>query len=81
MIDIETMGNKPGSAIVSIGAVMFDPKNWEDPDKKSKFYSTINLQSCLDCGLEVDGSMVYWWMQQSEDAREGIQNPEPSPIK
>jgi hypothetical protein len=69
MIDLETMGNYAGCAIVSIGAVQFDPIQ-----KKmgAEFYVTVDLQSCLDAGLRVDAETVYWWIGQSEAARKEI---------
>lgn len=64
MLDIETMGNTPNSAIVAIGAVRFSSRGISD-----SFQVTISLKSSLDAGLEVDASTVMWWMKQSEDAR------------
>lgn len=77
-IDLETMGTKPNSAIVSIGAVKFDP--WgtvgelKDPnDQEYKhFYTVIDLQSCLDAGLVVTGSTVDWWMKQPDETRKEL---------
>lgn len=69
MLDLETMGNKSNSAIVSIGAVEF---NLETGETGREFYSVIDLQSCLDMGLKVNAGTIYWWMQQSEEARKRI---------
>lgn len=69
MVDLETMGTSAGCAIVSIGAVRFDP---EKGAIGSEFFRSIQLQSSLDSGLRVDGSTVIWWMQQSEEARKEI---------
>lgn len=72
MIDLETAGNGPGCAIFSIGAVEFDPKGTEVREDKA-FYRVINLQSCLDAGLKVDASTIYWWLGQSNPARAALQ--------
>lgn len=69
MVDIETMGNESFSSIVSIGAVEFDI---ETGDTGKEFLININLQSCLDLGLIVNGSTIMWWMEQNEQAREGL---------
>ena len=69
MLDLETMGNSSNSAIVSIGAVEFDI---ETGHFGREFYERVNLQSCLDLRLHVDGSTVMWWMQQSDAARKQI---------
>ncbi|MFA5366369.1 MAG: 3'-5' exonuclease [Dehalococcoidia bacterium] len=73
MLDLETMGTRPGCAIVSIGAVEFDI---ETGKFGRHFYERVELQSCLDVGLFVEAHTVYWWMQQSEAARKEIYNPD-----
>ena len=69
MVDIESMGNKSFGSVVSIGAVEFDMNTGETG---REFYETITLQSCLDIGLNVNGSTVTWWLMQSEAARKEI---------
>ena len=69
MIDLETMGNKSYSAIVSIGAVKFDIKTGETGET---FYRNVNLQSSLDAGLQIDADTVLWWMNQNEEARKKL---------
>jgi len=64
MIDIETMGTTPGSAILSIGAVMFGPSGLGET-----FYAPIALASCTAAGLTIDPDTVAWWMKQSDAAR------------
>jgi len=70
MIDIETLGAKPGSVICSIAAVEF---NIETGQTGRRFFRNINIQSCLDAGLYVDGSTIYWWLNQSDSARSRFQ--------
>ena len=69
MIDLETMGLKGNSAIVSIGAVVFNP---DDNTLGDTFYVNIDLSSCLNHGLEVDGDTVEWWIMQSDDAKKSL---------
>lgn len=66
MVDIETMGNKSYSSIISIGAVEF---NIEDASTGKEFYKRISLESCEQIGLKTDVSTILWWMQQNEQAR------------
>jgi DNA polymerase III epsilon subunit-like protein len=68
MIDIETMGCSQTAAIVSIAAVEFDMTGRTG----ETFYNVIDLQSCLDYRLEMDGSTVMWWLRQSEAARKEL---------
>lgn len=69
MLDLETMGKKSNSALVSIGAVEF---NIETGETLREFYEVVDLQSCLDAGLKVEASTIYWWLMQSEAARKRI---------
>ena len=66
MLDIETMGNRSGCAIMSIAAVQFDLETGKTGEH---FYSRIDLQSCLDAGLTIQASTVEWWLIQGENAR------------
>ena len=63
-VDLETMGNRAGSAIIAIGAVKFDKNGTGD-----EFYKTIDLQSSVVGGGQMDASTVLWWLKQSEAAR------------
>jgi len=69
MLDLETMGKKSNAALVSIGAVEFNKMNGQTG---REFYKVIDLQSCLDLGLKIEASTVYWWLQQSQGARDAI---------
>lgn len=62
MIDLETMGFSPGCAIVAIGAVLFN----EDNPHVSSFYTSINLDSCLEYGLFTEIQTVEWWNKQKD---------------
>ena len=70
MVDLETLGVKPGSAIMSIGAVRFDQDG-----PKDEFYVRVSLESSVDAGLKMDGSTVLWWMTQSEESRAELLQP------
>lgn len=69
MVDLETMGSKPGSAIASIGAVAFDPVVGT---LGADFYQVVDLVSCERAGLTLDASTVYWWMDKSDAARKAL---------
>jgi len=70
MLDLETLGNKPGSVIVAIGAVKFGNREILD-----SFYERIDAASCLHLGLRLDISTVLWWMRQNDAARHEITQP------
>jgi hypothetical protein len=61
MIDLETLGTKPGSVVLSIGAVVFaeDCVHLGTP-----FYDVIRVESSLKAGLTIDASTLLWWSKQ-----------------
>ncbi len=65
-IDIETLGTKSYSCIISIGAAFFDPSNGEVGET---FYREIDIDSAKELGLVTDPSTLAWWEKQSEEAR------------
>jgi DNA polymerase III epsilon subunit-like protein len=71
MIDIETLGTKPNSVILTIGAIRFNRKQKIVPFEKLKnyFYRKIDISSCVKIGLEKDNDTLKWWESQHEDIR------------
>lgn len=67
MVDIETLGVRPGSVILSIGAVKFDRHGVHD-----SFYQVITPKSCTDVGLKIDIDTVMWWFNQSPEAQKAL---------
>lgn len=64
MIDIETLSTKSNAVILSIAAVNFDLDTGLIGDN---FYKKIDIQSCLDIGLHIDGDTLKWWLNQNTD--------------
>jgi exodeoxyribonuclease VIII len=71
MVDLETLGTKPNSVILSIGAVTFDPENAKE-DFSNTFYVSVDPESCQRYGLVIDASTVMWWLKQSKEAQESL---------
>ncbi len=69
MLDFETLADTQNAAILSMAAVPF---NLETGEMGKAFYEYIDLQSCLEVGMEVTGNTFYWWLTKSEDARQEI---------
>jgi exodeoxyribonuclease VIII len=67
MVDLETMGVLPTSAIMSIGIVHFD-----EDRVLGQFYTPVSLESCMRHGLTVDPSTIEWWMKQSSAAKQAL---------
>ncbi|MBS0363693.1 MAG: 3'-5' exoribonuclease [Proteobacteria bacterium] len=73
MVDLETIGTRPGSAICSLGAVAFDPVAGT---MGQEFYAPISLRSCQAARLTFDADTVGWWLEQSEAARAALKGGE-----
>ncbi len=69
MVDLETMGKKPGAPIVSVGAIFFDPASGITG---AEYYQVINLESSMSFGARPDASTILWWLKQSPEARSAI---------
>lgn len=67
MLDFETFGNTSNSAIVTIGAVSFARDTHKD--NMGLFYARVNVQDCINHGMEMNASTVQWWLKQSAEAR------------
>ena len=65
MLDLETMGNGSNAAIVSIGAVVFNPSNGQ---LGAEFEEVINLSSAAYYS-DIDAPTVTWWLSQGDEAR------------
>lgn len=63
MLDMETLGTRPGCSILSIAAVPFN-----NPYDLESFYLKIATTSCTDAGLHIDDATIAWWNKQSPEA-------------
>lgn len=77
MIDLETLATSPDAAILTIGAVKFDPfgDDVNDPDCE-KFYVRVDLDSCDRIGLVTNDDTIAWWSQQSQEAQDEAFSPD-----
>jgi hypothetical protein len=72
MIDLETLGRRPGCAIASIGAMDFDPAGGDD-FVAGEFYRAIDWEHS---GLALEPETVAWWLGQPAEARIELCEPE-----
>jgi hypothetical protein len=68
MLDLETLGTRPGCVILTLGAVKFDPYTLNDPGPGIYFRVDVDEQTAL--GREVQEDTLQWWLDQVEDVRE-----------
>ena len=71
MIDLETLATSTDAAILTIGAVKFDPFGREQTDPAMvPFYTRVDLDSCHELGLVTNDDTIAWWGNQSKEAQE-----------
>lgn len=73
MVDIETLGTKPGSVILSIGACRFD----ETGMGEERFYRSIDVFDSLMSGLVIDQATLGWWRMQPPESKGALQTTRP----
>lgn len=74
MLDLETLGTKPGCAILQIGACAFDRTNFS-VTHSPPFERTITTASSELAGFTASPNTAAWWAMQPEDARRAVMNP------
>lgn len=69
MLDLETLGTKPGCTVLSIGAVAFNENGLG-----RELYVTVNRLSCDKVGLIEDAGTIRWWQTQAPEARQLLED-------
>lgn len=72
-IDLETWGKKPGCAIRSIGASVWDNLTGQQVEGAPTFYVNVCKKSCFDKGLTFDADTVKWWEKQGDAAKAALE--------
>jgi len=81
MIDLETLSTNSDAAIISIGAVKFNPRGdigvLEDETAVGDipyrhFYQNIDMYSLTEASFHISGQTLKWWFSQSPEARESL---------
>lgn len=81
MVDLETLSVNSNAVICSVGIVEFT-FNKPYPDCcKRMYYQTIDLQSCLDNGFEINAETLTWWLNQPDKTRLEINKKDSKHIK
>lgn len=66
MIDLETLGTKADSHVISIGACAFDI---EYERITNVFYGVLDYADQQKLGRTIDFQTVKWWLSQSDEAK------------
>jgi len=73
MIDMETLAVSPRAAVLSLGAVHFDPYSDTIYDE---LYFKISLDDQDTLGREIDPDTIDWWAKQDPNIMEEAFSPE-----
>jgi hypothetical protein len=65
MLDLESLGTRPDCAILTLGAVKFDP--FTPNSFGDSLYFRIDVDEQLALGREVQEDTLKWWANQSAD--------------
>ena len=68
MLDLESLGTRPDCAILTLGAVKFNP--FKPDDFGDSLYFRIDVDEQLALGREVQEDTLRWWASQAKDVRE-----------
>jgi hypothetical protein len=76
MLDLETLSSRPNAAVVSIGAVAFDPK----AGLGQEFYTVLRTEEQVrELGRDIDPGTFAWWCKQGDEARK-VFSAEAAPV-
>ena len=68
VVVLETLGRKPGDAIIQIGACRFTPEK----GILDTFERSIDMKSSIDHGFGVDGEAIARWFEQNDKLRRAV---------
>ena len=78
MIDIETLDTENTAAVISIGAVVFDPDSQQVEDRM--FHVNVEFEEALKYGTFSE-STVAFWERQPEEAIATLFDPKPVSLR
>lgn len=79
MFDLETLDTEPSAAILTLGAVKFDPKTKHISDDKLLLRFDVDEQFAM--GRTYSESTLTWWGQQSQEVQEAAFEGERTSVK
>ena len=65
MIDLETLGNKPDTTVLTLGGVKFNPNAISEPH--SELYFRLDVDEQTEKGRSIDQSTLDWWSRQDKE--------------
>jgi len=88
MADVETLGTVPGSPVVTIGAVLFDPYKCDSAELMVERSLAIKIDisdsikfSKIGANPADAGKTIRWWFEQKDEAIKALVGKDAVPIK
>lgn len=78
MLDFETFGNGKNKCLSQVGAIYFNNTTGE---LGQAFKANIDARTHVALGAQIDAETVYWWLQQSNEARASVATGELRDVK
>lgn len=73
-IDLETLDTSPTAVFFALSAVAFNRNTGQYQSYDKSLNMFVNIDSCLRNGQTVSGNTLMWWLSQSDDARQSMQD-------
>jgi hypothetical protein len=73
-LDIETLGTKADTVILTLGAVKFDPYSRQDPH--TPLYVKLDVDEQVAAGRTIDEGTLVWWELQPKEVFEDAMSDE-----
>lgn len=70
MFDMETLDTKPSAIILSLGAVKFDPTDFNNKYEMPSLYLRFDIDNQSQLGRTIGESTLDWWKKQSPEIQE-----------
>ena len=68
MVDIETLGTKPNSVVLTVGGCKFNPFTMDEPF--DFFLMKLDVDQQIEQGRFVDDKTLEWWGKQAPEIQE-----------
>jgi hypothetical protein len=83
MVDIETMGTAIDSPVITICAVLFDPRQQDDVSvlQRRGFLRRVDVKDAVDHSAGIDGDTLRFWLNQKDEAIKALVGTDSVPLK
>lgn len=83
MVDIESMGLSVDAPVITVGAVLFDPRQQDDVGalEKRGFLRRVDVKDAVEQSSGIDGDTLRFWLNQKDEAIKALIGAAAVPLK